>query len=697
MDRIFNPRTLAVIGVSSRKGNMAANIITNLLNYGYRGEIYPVGRRGGVIKGMRIHRTVADVPAKIDAAAILTPANTVPDYMIQCGEKGIKRLYIESGGFDEYGAEGVRVSRRIQAIADRYGMRFVGPNCIGVINNENGLCVPFPLLEHVPPGPVSILSQSGGVGISYLKDFHSENLGINKFVSMGNKLNIDEVDILPYLAQDRTTKIICMYLEGIDRGRELLNAAMRIEKPIIVHKSNIGKASQKIAASHTSALLSDDRIVDAALKQAGIIRADEVRKMLNDAKIFTLPPMKGPRLALISRSGGHAVIGADNCERYGFQLPRFPRSLLEQVEKKLRASVIKLDNPMDLGDLFDPDVYRYILSKVAAMPQFDGILFLFAYFSVRDPKIPEDMIRFLMEATKKHKKPIALCLISWENEAQRLKKQYRFPIYTTTEEAIAALATSRDYFQRGPARKRKVRRFRVDRSRVNAVLERAREQGRTLLGAEAFEILEAYGIPAVPTRIARTPAEAASAAREIGFPVVVKVHSQQISHKSDVAGVRLGLASAREVQTACREIRAAVSKKFSAAALEGFAVQPMIPGGHELILGTKHDRDFGPVLLLGWGGKYVEALSGSAIRIAPITPNDAREMIAELQGSKILRGMRGEPPADLRMLEQCLQRLAQLAFDFPQIAEIDVNPLKLLETDRGAFAVDVRMILEYRS
>jgi acetyltransferase len=690
MDALFYPKRLAVVGVSPEPTNLGRHIVANLRAQGYDGEVLPVGRSGGEIDGLPIARRIADLSGTIDAAAILVPARLVPEVLEECAAKGAKAAYVESGGFAEFGKEGAALSARVLAIARRTGIRIVGPNCLGVINTANGLSVPFARLEPTPRGAASILSQSGGVGISYLQEFAAEGLGVAKFVSLGNKIDVDETDLVPYLAADPETRVICSYLESLPRGREFAEAAARAGKPVLVHKSNRGAMARGIAASHTTALAADDRVVSAALRQAGVVRVDEVREMVGAAKALLLPPMRGPRLAVISRSGGHAVIAADACERRGLVLPPFPPEVIALARSRLRANVIRLANPMDLGDLFDVDAYRRVLEETILQRRYDGLLFLFTYYTIRDPGLPERLIAFVSELSERYAKPIAFCLLSFPAELRRLKGLTRFPLFGTTEEAIAGLATSLDYARRRRTRTGRPARPKVDRARARAVLDRASARGRTHLSADAFDLLAAYGIPTPPVRRATSATDAVRAARAIGFPVAMKIESEDVVHKSDAGGVALGLNTANAVAAAYRRIVRAIRKAVPGARIAGVGLSKMIAGGRELILGARVSAGFGPVVVLGWGGTLVEVLDESVIRPAPVSTVTAREMIAELKGSAVLRGVRGGKAADLPALADAVVRVARLVADHPEIAELDVNPLVVLDDGRGVIALDAR-------
>jgi len=693
LHKFFYPEKVAVVGVSQRKANLGRNIISNLLEHEYSGEIYPVGPKGGAIYGMRILTSIEELPDGIDQAVILTPAPTVPEIVERCGKKGIKHIVIESGGFDEYGEQGQILASSIKRMLAQYKMRLIGPNGIGVINTENGLCLPFPNLERVSPGATSILSQSGGVGISFIQEFNTENIGINKFISIGNKLDVDEIDLLDYLATDDGTKVIFMYLEGIRRGRDFFEVLKRVKKPVIIFKSNTSNLSAKIAHSHTSALVSDDRVVDTAIKQGGGIRVSEVREMINLAKIFKLPLLKGKRLAVVSRSGGHAVIAADYCQRYGFELPDLPAEVLDRAENRLRAKVIKLANPMDLGDLYDVEAYRMIMSDIIKLPDIDGIVFLFTYFSFYDPSIPEDMISYIVDLAEQYKKPIGLCLLSWFAEEQRLKKLFKFPIFTTTEEVIGALYRSHEFYLRRGQKDETAPEITVDKFRVKKLVE-----GETLdeaklpllLGQRAFEVIKRYGVKTAESVETSTAEEAGDVAEKLGYPVVLKATSAKLVHKTEFGAVILNLDSKEKVVEAAKNLMKRISDKAPDALDDlRFLVQKQLKGS-ELIVGSKRDKQFGATILLGWGGVLVELLKESVLRLAPVSYDEASRMIQELRGHELLGGFRGGSPADIESLKDAIVRLSILVHEVDEIAELDINPL--IVTPNGAYAVDCRIV-----
>jgi acetyltransferase len=697
MHEIFYPNSVAVIGVSNSPDNMGRGIIFNLTEFGFQGIIYEVGPKGGVFAGRRIYKSVLDIPDPVDLAVILTPARTVPGVLEECGQKGIRWAVVESAGFREYGDEGKKIEEDIVGVAVKWGLRFVGPNCIGVINMENGLCTPFPPLRRTArSGDISMISQSGGVGMSVLNLMANEGLGLNKFVSAGNMLNIQTEELLEYFIEDPGTQYILLYLEGIHDGRKLMEVARRSPKPIVAFKSNVGQFGKSIASSHTASLSSNDRVVDAAFRQSGIVRVNDATTLGNDLKILRLPPMRGKNLAIISRSGGHAVIAADACEMSGFSLAHFPQEFLEEIQRHFRASIIKLTNPLDLGDLFDLEIYLKIIDRTLAQKEVDGIVFLHTFNATLEGEKSRDLFNHVIELSKKYDKPVALYISTEDQEVNYLKRNLNYPVFTQVVETVRALGLNRRYhaeIQRVRQRQ-EIPPFRVDQEKAKSLLKKARSEKRDLFLHEAAEVLHIYGIPMVRGVPVTTEKEAIQAAKELGFPLAMKVISREISHKSDVGGVQLNLRNEAVVADAYEDMYKRIRQAYPEARIEGVMIQPMVTGGRELIVGGRQDEQFGPVVLVGLGGIFVEIFEEVSVRVAPISHREAMEMIDELRGAAILKGARGLKPSDIESVVEVLLRLSRLLCDLPEILEMDINPLRVFQQKEGCLALDVRMILK---
>ena len=693
MRAFFEPKAVAVVGVSNSLDNLGWIVSANLQNFGFGGAVYEVGPRGGSVFGRPIYRSLEEVPGPVDLAVFLTPAAVVPDLLEQCGRLGIRRVVIESGGFDELGEEGLRLAARVKEVAGRHQIRFIGPNCLGVFNSRSGVATAFgPLEPGIKPGGISVLSQSGGVMMTILNALTSEGLGVAKMVSMGNKLDVDENELLEFLIEDPETTAICMYLEGISGGRRLLELARQTDKPIVIHKSNTGAAARRIAASHTAALAADDQVVDAAFRQVGIARVRGMRAMMHYLKAVALAPMRGSGVVVLSRSGGDAVMAADECERLGLDLVELPQDFLDRAQGRLRANVIRLTNPMDLGDLFDLDVYHDLAESTLAMDPIDGMVFMNTYVGGPEGSGAETLFRQICDLSQAAGKPVAMHADTSAAEVSRLKQVLPAPLFDGPAEAVQALILRRDHLRDvsadvgrpdGPA----------DRALVEEVLARCRGEGRHLLLPEALAVADAYGVPVAARRLATDEGEAAAAAAAVGYPVALKVVGPDLSHKSDVGGVRLALGSETAVRRAYREMLATVAERAPGATIRGVLVQPMAQEGRDLIIGARFDPDFGHVVLAGMGGIFVEVLGDAALRVAPFGKATAGAMLRELRAYRLLEGVRGQAPADVPALVEVIGAVTRLVTDFPEIREIDLNPVRVMGAGAGCVALDARMLL----
>lgn len=696
MEKIFNPASVAVIGVSEKASNLGRHIAENLLRFNYRGKLYLVGQKAGELNGIPIFDSLDKVPDGIDLAIILTPACTTPDLLAHCGRKKITRVVIETAGFSESSAEGRVLEEQIRQIAREYNIRIVGPNCIGIVNTSGGMCTVFVRVEQseILPGRTSFISQSGGVVLTMWDMLSAAGLGVAKEISVGNKLDLKESDYLDYLLKDPETDTCLLYLESIDDGRGLVDLAARGDKPIVVYKSNTAPASRRVAISHTAALANDEEVVNSAFKQFGIRRARSLRELVLFAKGFAMPPVRGNQLCVFTRSGGHAIIAADSASEFGFELAPFPQSLIDKAKPYFRADVIDTTNPLDLGTVFDFSSYAILIEECLQTVKPDAVLLVFNYRRETIP-VAREIAEKLKQMSRQYQVPIALTYFTEMDELAYLERNLGFPIFTEVYDAIQALAASRDFHQWR-------QRFRAaDAAELPASLVPAdacakakqilqRQNGRQPLISDTLSIISAYGIPVAPWAVAKDLHQAAAAADQLGYPLAIKVVSETIVHKSDVGGVALNIRDADELAACIGAMQQRIRSVSPGSPFE-FLLQKMVSGGREVILGGKRDRAFGPVILFGLGGIYVEVFKDAALRLAPLRPADAAEMIDEIQGSKLLRGVRGEPGVDLDALQDNLLRLSQLMIDLPEICEIDLNPV-MASPDR-VVAVDARMVI----
>jgi acetyltransferase len=677
---MFNPRSVVVVGVSDSPSNLATNTVRNLQAFRYPGAIHAVGRTGDFVGGLPIHRTLDTIPDGVELAVILTPARTVPDVLEQCGRKGIRHAIVQSGGFKELGEDGAAMQVRMREIAGRHGIRFSGPNGLGILVPSTGLAVLFvPIPNAWRPGGVAVAAQSGGVGVTYLYHLASENLGLSHFVSMGNKLDLDEADFVRAFAASPEVRVAALYLEGIERGREFFDAVRESPIPVVVQKSGRTALSRKIAFSHTAALAQDDRILDAALRQAGAVRASTTDDVMNALKGFLLPPVKGKRVAVCSRSGGHAVIGADAAADNGFELPEFPESFLQSIGTAYASSVIRRGNPLDLGDVFDFRVYAQVLEGMAAMPDFDAVVMVHEYYGPWEGERSRPLARTAAEMAARYGKPVALVMVTDAQETAALRQRSEYPVFSSVESAFSALGANRRFQER-----------RTTVAEIRGVdaplpgLAEARERLRA--GGPAFGALSALGLAVPAWRLVRDASEVPDAFEQ---PVALKVVSAKAVHKTDAGGVRLGIQDAE----AAREAVADFATRFGPFGDgEGVLIQDMADPGIEMFVGGVRDPSFGPVVVVGVGGVLVEVLSDTVIRLAPVTEAEAGAMISGLRGAVLLSGVRGKPPADAAALARIASVVSRWMAETPEIEEIDLNPV--LVHPHGATVVDARVVLE---
>jgi acyl-CoA synthetase (NDP forming) len=677
---LFYPESIMVVGVSEAPTNLGRHIVENLDRFQFKGRVYLVGREGGNLNGRKIYAHIEEVDAPVDLVVFLIPAPFIPEPLEVCGRKGIRYAVIESGGFSEFADENRKLDEQVVDIAKRWNMRFVGPNCISIINLENGVVLPFVVLNPgvIATGPISFVAQSGGIVNSVMRLCSNENLGVNKFISMGNKLNLDENDYLEFLISDQGTNTVGLYLESISNGRRLMDLAGSTQKPVVVIKSNTNAASNQIAQFHTAALAGDDEVVSSALRQAGIHRVHNLQEMINAFKVFNLPLMKGSNLAVLSRSGGSAVMAADSAARYGFRLPPFSEDLLHYARKGARAGVIRMTNPLDLGDVFDLDFYREVMHRALQEKGVDGVLFSHAYLSGIDSVSTKNLIQAAKEFCHRYNKPVVLCMMPDFDEWFMMRRATDFPIFTEPEDALKALGISLTHY-----------RSIVDHtSYPRAQLELPapkpqddeRRSPRNQGPGEILELLRRYEIPVPAYRLIKDHEEAAEAAELMGYPVALKTADSSVTHKTEIGGVRLNIGDTHELEEALNSIPG-----------HRFLVQRMVGHGHEVFIGGKYDPEFGPVILFGMGGIFVEEFKDVIIKVAPITEREAGEMIDRVRGSALLKGFRGGRKADLDALRQCLVGVSRLLCEHGEIQQLDINPLVVLPEGRGCWAVDARI------
>ncbi|HED24523.1 MAG TPA: CoA-binding protein, partial [Firmicutes bacterium] len=650
------------------------------------------------VDGIRMFKNIEDLPEIPDLAYCMIPAKLIPEMMERCGKFGIRRMAIPSGGFSEFNEEGRLLSANLLSIAHKYGVRFIGPNSVTVANTHNGLCLPFVALYKAPKGEMSIISQSGGVALTMLNYLFDEKIGLAKFASIGNKLDLDEVDFLEYFGRDRQTRVICMYLESISRGRKLIEAAEKIDKPIIVYKANTTRAGKKAAMSHTAALSSDETVLDSAFAECGIIRINNFLDFVEVTKAFHLPPMKGRRIMVMSPAGGFAVQAADLCEKAGFEFADMGNEFYESLKQFSNAGVINFSNPLDMGDIYDPRLTAHVLYSVMHSDRVDGSL----YISQRPQMPPGENIfhkMFLTDLSKEawgsilsSGKPLGICLFGPTSMIQQTKRYVEFPIFNSPEEMINALALQVNYYQK----REELKKQKETPPPAGITAEKARKwlQDREGdYGEETLDLLAAYGIPAIPSKTAADEKEAVAVALSAGFPVAMKVISPDALHKSEAGGVLLNLKNEKEVSEGFATICANLEKYSASARFNGVRIQPLAPEGYDMFVGGKEDPSFGPVIFFGMGGIYVEVFQDIATVICPANRETVAAKLQKLRSAKILAGLRGKEPGDVDSFIDLVVKTSWLLADFPTIKELDINPVRVFPAGRGVMALDARMCL----
>jgi acetyltransferase len=696
LDPLFHPKAVAVLGATTAPGSVGSILMRNLLETSFDGVVYPVNPKRHSVHGIYCYPNLAAVPGEIDLAVIATPAATVPSLVQECVQHQVKGAIIISAGFSELGPEGRTLENEIRNCA-RGRMRIIGPNCLGIIHPPSGLNASF-ATSMARRGHVALLSQSGAICTSILDWARETHVGFSSFVSVGTMLDVDFADLIDYFGDDPGTRSIILYMESIGDVRKFLSAARAVAraKPIIVIKSGRHEAGARAAASHTGALAGADAVYEAAFRRAGVLRVTTIADLFGMSEVLAMQPQpRGPALAIITNAGGPGVMATDALMTNGGQLAELSPETMTALNSLL-PPFWSHANPIDLLGDATPERYRQVVAICAKDPGIQGLLILLTPQAMTDPT---ETARQLASFAHLGNKPV---LASWMGGAAirpgcALLNEAGIPTFDSPERAIRAFLHMVQYRRNQELLYETPQALPEDwapnQERVRAILAAVRGAGRTLLTeAEAKDVLAAYDIPVVQTVPARTAEEAVTAAQRIGYPVVLKLLSQTLTHKSDVGGVQLNLADGEAVRTAFRTIRTNVAERASAADFDGVTVQPMVRDkGHELIIGSTVDRQFGPVILFGAGGVLVEIFQDRALTLPPLNRTLARRLMERTQIYKALTGVRGQQAVALEQLETLLVRFSQLLTDFLDLREVDINPL--LATPERVVALDARVLL----
>lgn len=697
LDCMVSPKSIAVLGASSREGSVGNAVIKNIILGGYKGRIYPVNPSSSQILGLNCYSSLLDIKDQIDLAVVITPSHTVPGVIEECGKKGIKGALVISAGFREIGNEGAMLEQKLVQAAKKYDVRVIGPNCVGFINTSESISLNAAFTKGMPrAGNIALVSQSGAICGAILEYAKARNIGFSKVFSLGNKVDVNENHVLEFLARDPSSKVILMYIEDLTDGGKFLEVASNITrsgKPIIALKVGQSSIGAKAIASHTGALAGSEEAYNAVFEQAGILRVETLEELFDYAIAFAYQNLPLGDAVIVSNAGGPAVIAADTAAKYHLRLCTLDENVTGELKETLPKNAVII-NPIDIIGDASHERYKSALRAVLKGPGVGSCIVISTPQMMLDV---EALARVIVSISREFpNKTILSCIIGIvgiENVLEILEEN-SIPQYVFPESAVRALAAMYRYAALVRKEKEVVPLFDVDREAVRKILEGVRNEGRNYVyESEAMVILSAYGIPVPRSAIATTEEECLQLSRQIGYPIVLKITSPDIVHKVDVGGVILGLKNEIEVEEAFHQLMQNIRKARPDARIAGVHVVEFIAHGKEVIIGMKRVPQFGSLIMFGSGGIYVHVFGDVSFKLAPLTRSASYEMITSTKASKLLEGVRGEKPSDIRAVVDCLQRMSQLAVEFPEILEIDVNPLMVYGEGKGCKAADARMVI----
>jgi len=701
LDAIFVPESIAVIGASTQKGKVGHDIFANILFGGYKGTLYPVNPKAKSIESVKCYSDVLKIPDPIDLGMIILPPERALQAVEGCIKKGVKGIVIVSAGFKEVGGQGLEIENQITALCKEAGVRLVGPNCLGVINPSSDVSLNASFSSRMPKaGNVSFISQSGALCTAVLDFAAAKGFGFSKFISIGNKADVDELDLLRYCYNDPDTDVVMIYMEELSRDSEKFITEVREMSsfpnplPILVIKSGSSVAGAKAAASHTGSLAGADAIYDAIFTQAGIFRCHTVNQLFDYAQAYAAKKYpNSDKIAIVTNAGGPGIIATDISEQSGLKLAEFSDSTVKELHKYLPAAA-NFHNPVDVIGDAARDRYENTLATVISDPEVDSVLIILTPQSMTDVIGTAEAI---VNISKNSDKPV-LCSFMGVfdvSDGVDILQKNNIPVYQFPESAARSLGALREARKWRSRRILPQYRLEFDKEKAKKIMDGYIQEGKTTLGElDGNEILKCYGFNTLPMALAKSKTQAAEIAKKIGFPVVMKIVSDEILHKSDAGGVQVGLEDSGEVKKAFNEIMANAKKYDPKADLQGVLIQKMVPKGREVILGVNRDPQFGHAIMFGLGGIFVEVYKDVAFRLAPMGRNVVRRMVRSIKGYPILSGLRGELPADIETIEKNLMSLREMVSDYPIIKELDINPLFVHAEGEGTTVADVIIKLE---
>ncbi len=691
LDCIFRPRSIAIVGASRRKGTIGYEILHNLVSGDYNGKVFPVNPKAEVIHSIKCYPSVSDVPDAIDMAVIVVPSSIVPDIVEECGQKGVKGLVIISAGFKETGQKGAQLEDRLLDTIHKYGMRMVGPNCMGVICTDpavsmNATFARIPALR----GRIGFMSQSGALGEAILEYAQEVETGFSVFASVGNKADVSGNDLMEYWEHDPNTEVILLYLESFGNPRRFKEIARRTsrKKPIVAVKAGTTFAGARAASSHTGALVSREVATDALFEQCGVIRVTSIEELFDVSSALANQPLpRGDRVAIVTNAGGPGILATDACVNLGMKVEPFSEGTMRKLAEILPTEA-SVQNPVDMIASAGPEQYRKCLKLVLDDPKVDALITIFVSPVITDPRAIAEAV---IQGTKGATKPVLACFMGNVRVGveEGVEKARRIPFYIFPESGARSLAAMEKYKRWREKPEGTIVEYQVDKKRAAGAIEKG-SRGASLDAEHVWEVLEAYGLPVAKTKEASSSGQAVEAAEEMGYPVVMKVSSPKIMHKTDVGGVIKDIRSANDVVKAFAGMRMAFPEAGRSLRV---VVQPMIQSGREVIIGVTQDPAFGPLMMFGLGGIFVETLRDVSFRIHPITDVDAVEMMESIRGRALLEGARGEKPIHKESVIDALLRVSQLISDFPHIKELDINPFMAHHDKSQCKIVDAKIVV----
>ena len=692
----LSPKSIAVIGASDKEGSVGRAITSNIMK-GYTGTVFPISPTRDTVFDQKAYKSVLDVPDEIDLAVIITKNTIVPIVLEECGKKKIQGAIVITAGFKEVDEEGKKLEEQLKDIAKKYNLQVIGPNCLGVMNLDPQTMMNSTFLKITPKsGEIALVSQSGAICAALVEDASAQGIGFSAVVSMGNKADMTEIDVLKMLAEHEQTKVIVMYLEDMGNGQEFLKVCKQItkqnavKKPVLVLKSGRSPEGAKAAMSHTGALMGSDEIYDALLQQSGAIRVDTMEELFDYATAFSKQPLpiEGD-LVIVSNAGGPAIISTDSCSKLGIKMAK-----IEEIRPKIDAVIPPWGssrNPVDIVGDADFNRFENVLNEVLQHKNVGSVISMCTPSATLDY---DKLAEVIVKMSKKYKKTMLASLMGLDEGItnREILAAGDVPYYTYAEGSIRALKAMLRFVDWVKSPDGNITKFEVDKDKAQSIFDKVKSEGRTnLLEDEGREILYAYGFPLPQSVVATTEDEAVAAANKIGYPIVMKISSPQIVHKSDAGGVKVNLTNDEETRDGFKTIMDNAKKYDSNAEIKGVLIVEMVKGGKEMIIGSKLEPGMGPVVMLGMGGIYVEILKDVTFRLAPLTDQEANDMISSIKTKKLLDGVRGEEPSDINKLSECIQRLSQLVSDFKEIKELDMNPVLVMEKGQGCKILDVRI------